>query len=218
MNFFIASIPFFVISLVHLFQGLLEKHKAANFTKILLMPLLILAVFLSGKFKSGYGLYVISALIFATLGDKFLIKPVSKKNFLKGVLSFFLGHVFFLLCLIPLSEFWTLPSWLVIIFVLLYGGIIVGSYMVLGTPKGFRGFAAVVYTAMLSLMNFTCLSSFFTNQSTSSTILLIGSFIFMISDSVLGYTLFKRDFPKSRFIIMFTYICAEFLLTYGLLV
>ena len=51
-----------------------------------------------------------------------------------------------------------------------------------------------------------------------STILLIGSFIFMISDSVLGYTLFKRDFPKSRFIIMFTYICAEFLLTYGLLV
>ena len=218
MNFFIASIPFFTVALIHLVQGLFEKHKAANFTKILLMPLLILAIFLSGKYKADFGIFVIAALIFATMGDKFLIKPVSKRNFLKGVLAFFLGHVFYLLCLIPISQFWLLPPWLVVIFVLTYGTIIAGSYKILGSPKGFRGFAAVVYTAMLSMMAFTCLSTFITKGSPNAILLLIGSLVFMISDSVLGITLFKKDFPKSRFIIMSTYIAAEFLISYGLLI
>jgi uncharacterized membrane protein YhhN len=217
MNFFIASIPFFVLSLIHLIQGLLEKHKAANFTKILLMPSLILAILISGVFKNQFGLFVICALIFATLGDKFLIKPVSKTNFLKGVLSFFLGHIFLLICVIPISKIWILPSWIIAIFIMIYGTIIFGSYNILGKPKGFRGFAAVVYTAMLTLMGLVCFSTLLINRNFQSLIIFLGSLSFMISDSVLGITLFKSEFPKSRFVIMSTYLTAEFLLTYGIL-
>ena len=217
MNFFLAACPFFIIAIIHLIQGLLEKHHAANFTKILLMPSLILAIFVSKKYLNNYGLFVILALVFATLGDKFLIKPVSKKNFLKGVFAFFLGHIFLLLCLFPLSKIWILPSWIIAIFVIIYGIIIFGSYNILGTPKGFRGFAAVVYTAMLTLLGLTCLSAFIQRKDLQGLILLIGSLFFMISDSVLGFTIFKKDFPKSRFVIMSTYITAEFLLTYGIL-
>ena len=215
--FFYYSIPFFCLGILHLIQGLLEKHKAANITKVLLMPLLILTIFLSKYFLRENSLYVIFALFFATLGDKFLIKPVSKKNFLRGVLFFFLGHCFYLLCLLPMSNFWTLPFWAIASMIILYGVIILGVYNILGMPKGFRGFAAVLYTAILVMLGFVCLSMLITNPSKKSIILFIASIIFMISDSILGYSLFKKDFKKARFFIMSTYITAEYLLAYGIL-
>ena len=39
-------------------------------------------------------------------------------DFLRGVFAFFIGHAFYLLILIPRSQFWLLPPWCVVLIVL----------------------------------------------------------------------------------------------------
>lgn len=224
MSFYLLCIPFFIVSAVHIVTCFFPMNRLSKVTKVLTMPLLALAVF----FTQGVDdkLYLICALIAGCLGDYFLLRPVSKKKFLRGVFSFFIGHVFYLLILIPRSRFWLLPPWCVVIIVLVYSFFVFGIYNVLKRPKGIRGFAAVVYAFMLLLINFTCLSAILTvlfetgsaaDIPNSLWFIFAGNMIFLVSDSLLAITMFKQDFKFSRVAVMATYLAAQFLLVLGLI-
>ena len=224
MSFFVLCIPFFVVSAIHIATCFFPTNKLSKVTKVLAMPLLAIAAAFT---KNGQNiLYLVCALIAGCFGDFFLLRPVSKKNFLRGVFAFFIGHAFYLLILIPRSQFWLLPPWCVVIIVLVYSFAVFMIYNLLHKPKGLRGFAAVVYAFMLLLINFTCISSILTilfatgdwaNVPATTWFILGGNMLFLISDSLLSVTMFKDDFKFSRVYVMTTYLAAQFFLVLGLI-
>jgi len=223
MSFYILCIPFFVVSAIHIATCFFPTNQLSKVTKVLAMPLLALAVVFT---KNAHNmLYLVCALIAGCLGDYFLLRPVSKKNFLRGVFAFFIGHAFYLLILVPRSHFWLLPPWCVALIVLVYSFIVFGIYNMLHKPKGLRGFAAVVYAFMLLLINFTCISSILTVLFDTGSLVAVtpatwfifgGNMLFLLSDSLLSVTMFKDDFKFSRVYVMTTYLAAQFFLVLGL--
>ena len=223
MSFFVLCIPFFVVSVIHVATCFFPTNRLSKVTKVLAMPLLAIAViFTPGAYNK---LYLACALIAGCLGDYFLLRPVSKKNFLRGVFAFFIGHAFYLLILIPRSQFWLLPPWCVVIIVLVYSFAVFMIYNMLHKPKGMRGFAAVVYAFMLLLINFTCISSILTVLFDTGSLVTVapatwfifgGNMLFLLSDSLLSVTMFKDDFKFSRVYVMTTYLAAQFFLVLGL--
>lgn len=233
----IACIPFFIITVFHLVALCFKEKRAANISKLLLMPSLAAAVLYSWsagllastasgqQAVSSVIIYVLAALTGGFFGDLFLIRPITKSKFLKGVFAFFLGHCFYLLILVPRSHFWELPAWCVVILVLFYTFMTYTVYHVLKKPKGLRGFAAVVYAFMLLLINFTAVSAILTQVFSASAaaispglwIILAGNLVFFVSDSILAITMFVTDFKGSHHAVMATYAAAQFLLVYGIL-
>ncbi|MBO4507632.1 MAG: hypothetical protein J5747_03235 [Spirochaetaceae bacterium] len=223
MSFYVLCIPFFLISAIHIATCFYPTNTLSKVTKVLAMPLLALAVALTQSANNK--LYLACALMAGCFGDYFLLRPVSKKKFLRGVFAFFIGHAFYLLVLIPKSQFWLLPPWCVVIIVLVYSFTVFALYNMLQKPKGLRGFAAVVYAFMLLLINFTCISAVLTELfstgslatvKTSTWIVLAGNMLFLLSDSLLSITMFKEDFKFSRVAVMTTYLAAQFFLVLGL--
>ena len=224
MSFYVLCIPFFIVSAVHVATCFFPMNRLSKVTKVLAMPLLALAVALTHGANNK--LYLVCALMAGCLGDYFLLRPVSKKKFLRGVFAFFIGHAFYLLILIPFSQFWLLPPWCVVLIVLIYSFAVFMIYNMLHKPKGLRGFAAVVYAFMLLLINFTCISAVLTELfgtgslatvKISTWIVLAGNMLFLISDSLLSVTMFKDDFKFSRVYVMTTYLAAQFFLVLGLI-
>lgn len=178
---------------------------------------------------SSVVIYILAALTGGFFGDYFLIRPITKSKFLKGVFAFFLGHCFYLLILVPRSHFWELPAWVVVILVSFYAFMTFTVYHILKKPKGLRGFAAVVYAFMLLLINFTALSAVLREVFLSTAgnvpvsvpaglwLTLAGNLVFLVSDSILAITMFVKDFKNSKFFVMLTYTVAQFLLVYGIL-
>ncbi len=247
MNYYILCIPYFALSLTHIFCCSLAGKKAANVTKILLMPVLALTVCtasLTGilpKFSVSpviaaeaslfYRLgklpvFIIFALVCGTFGDYFFMRPVSKHNFVRGITAFSFGHIFYLLEIVPRSNFWLLSKWFVLACLLIYAGILYAVYSYLNKPYGLRGLGCIVYTMMLLSVNFFCFSSLVYQVMLSSNIAylskafeitLVGNLTFIVSDSAIAISIFKKDFLGSRHLIMFTYCLAQFLLVTGLI-
>ncbi|MBO4507145.1 MAG: hypothetical protein J5747_00735 [Spirochaetaceae bacterium] len=224
MSFYVLCIPFFIVSAVHVATCFFPMNKLSKVTKVLAMPLLALAVLFTQGAQNK--LYLACALMAGCFGDYFLLRPVTKKKFLRGVFAFFIGHAFYLLILIPRSQFWLLPPWCVVLIVLVYSFAVFMIYNMLHKPKGLRGFAAVVYAFMLLLINFTCISSILTSLFATAKLTAVplttwfifgGNMLFLLSDSLLSVTMFKDDFKFSRVYVMTTYLAAQFFLVLGLI-
>jgi len=220
-------IPFGILSGLHLYFCIRLKKRSADVLKLTLMPSLLIPVYaawFNECIPLSYLVLLTGALLGAWAGDYFLIKPVSKKKFFYGLISFFLSHVFYLSIFIPSSNAELLPETINIGIASAYTLLTVCIYIFIGKPKGLRGIASILYTIMLFLMQYSCLSplflTFFIQQSPlhfSRMLLVIGVFLFTISDIILAYSLFKREFKYSRFSVMSTYILAQFFLVSGVI-
>ena len=220
--FFIFAIPFFVASLFHLISTFFKNQKIADVSKILLMPLLALGC-ISFAFMQNTPwlttLLLTCALIGGTFGDYYMLKPKDNRFYLLGILTFFIGHVFYAALILMHSQIKLYSIWQVIILVAIYAVFGTSMYIMLGKPKKLIGFATVAYACTLFAINFLCItpvigSLFFTKADIgcASWVRLCGNLSFLLSDSVLSMTIFTKDFKGSRFFIMLTYLTAQFLL------
>lgn len=229
-NFIIWCIPFFIMSIFHLSMCLAENKKRADFSKILLMPLLfvgMLGYIFTTKGIGSINIFVVllsAGILFGGLGDYFLIQEKNESNFTKGLSSFFVGHIFYLILIFIVVDFFTLPLIQTIIAGVIYLAILIITWIQLKKPKGKIGFAVVVYVALLLSFNAISLYLFvgqglefgFTTIPFTTISLLIGTTLFLISDAVLSFTIFVKQFPKQRFIVMVTYLAAQFFIVYAL--
>jgi len=220
-------IPFLIVSVLHLYFCIRLKKRPADILKIALMPSLLLPVYaawLTDYLPLNNLALLTGALVGAWAGDFFLIKPVSKKKFFYGLIAFFLSHIFYLSIFMPSSNAELIPITINIGIASAYSLLTAGIYVFIGKPKGLRGLASILYTIMLFLLQYSCLSPLFVNffiehrpLNFSRMLLVMGVFLFTISDIILAYSLFKREFKRSRFSVMSTYILAQFFLVSGVI-
>ncbi len=228
--FLLWCIPFFLVSIFHLVVCLINNNKLADVSKALLMPMLVFGLW--GFISQAKGESVLSqnnillslGIIFGGMGDMYLLRQKETHNFIRGVVAFFLGHVFYLIVIFSLLTFLPVPILFIVIASILYIALIVATWFMNKCQKGPIGVAMIVYATLLVGINAIALfllvgynlQGGFNSIPLSIINIFIGSLLFLISDAVLSHTIFVKEFPFHRFIVMLTYLAAQFFIVFGI--
>ena len=142
------------------------------------------------------------ALLFSLIGDAVLSLKASW--FVFGLGAFLIAHLFYIPLFYRYMKFqfskMALPV-AVIIYAVIMGWILKGINPKLLAP-------VYAYLAIISVMVITSVFNRFNNK-----MLIIGTLLFMFSDSLIAINKFLSPVPWSGFLIMTTYYAAQFIIT-----
>lgn len=219
----VVMIIFFVFMCAHLFGEYLilkenkDGMKFRYLTKPFLMPLLGL-FYITGN--SAINWWLIAGLVGGFGGDVCLMIPDpknTKKFFRIGLISFLLGHVFYIVAFIIAAEgfqnykFW---SFLLTLPYMIIGALV---YPRLTKHTGKMTKAVTVYLVVIVLMGVSTSFLWGTGTSGGTIIAMIGALIFMISDTINAFNKFANPIPNERLYTMGTYMIGQFLIVFGFL-
>ncbi|HQV36922.1 MAG TPA: lysoplasmalogenase [Flavobacterium sp.] len=208
-----ALFVFLIFSLLYLGLVLIEFETITWWLKPFIIPLLSISVFLSGKLK--FKPLLISALFFSWIGDVVLLfANQGVIYFIIGLVSFLIAHLFYIILFSKLQKVINLKYKRFIPLVLLY---LVGFLYFLWEKLGGMKIPVIIYALVISTMLLVAIKGYFTWNSKSGKLLLIGAVFFVLSDSILAINKFYVTIYLSSFWIMSTYITALFLIVKGVL-
>jgi len=136
-------------------------------------------------------------LLFGAIGDvllnlRFVFEKAGQKIFLVGILSFLIGHIIYLVALIPLSKS---LLWSLIAGVVLAAGILIWIFKNITAKTVFKIFG-VFYIGAVVLMTAVAIGNVLTNQTADSIIYALGAVAFTASDIILIFNTFGGEEPK----------------------
>ncbi len=213
-----AALLFTADSAVHLAAVANRRETLRRVTKLLLMPLLALTfcLFWTSLSPESVPWLVVAALALGFGGDAFLLDRHFSPGLPLGLACFFAGHVLYMIqiwCLTPA------PSWRAAVLVpLVYAAVAVLFYRKLypHLPGKYR-IPALAYTLMLCALSSSAVMSAF-SLHIGSTIVLAGTLLFMLSDSILSFEVFRGESRHGNVKVMSSYIAAQACLSAGFLV
>ena len=203
---------FVVASILQLAFAFIENQKLRRKEKILCMMMLGIASIFA--FPNHPLIYI--GAFFGMIGDWCVLR---KRTFNLGVVSFFLGHMAYIFeCLFMIIGETNLRWFNHVIFIMTY---VVVALVMFAVCKRYakkhttlNNIAQSLYFAILVV--YVPVFSFALAKIGSFIFLsLIGSAVFIISDSILVVTHFGFKFKRYDFYIMLTYLLAEFLIVSG---
>ncbi len=194
-----------IVALISAAITIYAKRRENNFLQYVFKPLTMAAIILTAILQFAapptvYQKWIITGLIFSTVGDVFLINP---RRFVQGLLSFLLAHVCFAAAFFSVLNF---PS---AIFYLAYVAFFLA---VLWKNLGRLKIPVVVYSSALAAMAWFAASRYFELQDAESFHAFCGANLFVASDSLLAFNKFKRSFSLAHSLILGTYFVAQWLI------
>ncbi|AIG30437.1 hypothetical protein IA01_08165 [Flavobacterium psychrophilum] len=212
-----SFIYFIVISTIYLLLFIFNQDNTAWYFKPFLLPFLILATYKSDAFETKK--WLLYALTFSWIGDIILL--FASKNelyFILGLVSFLIAHILFIVLFIKQKSEGNYTKkclfWLGFVVVLVY---IISILSLLFTKLGNLKIPVFVYAFTISIMLITAIKGYFTWQKPMNILILIGALFFIVSDSFLSINKFYNPILSAQFIIMFTYLVAQYCITAGVL-
>lgn len=206
---------FIISSIVHLYGSYINDGKIRAWSKGFIL-LGLLGWYCCSALSFRW--VVVTAILASWLGDVLLI-PKDIKWFTAGGISFMVSHFFFALSYLPNIDFPRLPVWAVIAAGIFYFIMVclvfrgLRSYL----PRGLF-YPMFLYLMINGTMNCFALYQFMSIPCAATIITFIGAVLFFTSDSILFYVRFKKDSVwKNHFLVMLTYIFAEFLIVQGIM-
>ncbi|NMC04536.1 MAG: lysoplasmalogenase [Candidatus Lokiarchaeota archaeon] len=197
--------------------GNLKEHKLMTFiSKPLLAPFII------GFYVSSTPVVdplIVLALVLGCAGDVFLLwRRVNPKAIVFGLLSFMIGHVFYIVSFSMSTGFFAAAQWWLVLGVVPYGIFAFLLFKMLEKDLGKMKGAVVVYSGILLAMSFFALSRVFVASPASTLVTWLGSVLFIVSDTILAleYFRYKREILHHS-LVMATYISAQLLIVVGLM-
>ncbi len=196
-------------------------------TKVLAMVLLIMMTLLMSEWKlQGDVVLLLLAQVFGMVGDIFLL--LSRKWFLWGLSSFLIGHLFYIAILAQkvikvtvIAEFSAAQIVILIVILAMWAALLIGVYRVLNRISNNKKFwiGVQVYSWVLSGMFVVALVFIFLipDFQVDYFFLPIGSFLFLVSDSLLSYNRFIKPVYRAQFWVRITYHLAQLILAFGFL-
>ncbi|MDQ0268289.1 lysoplasmalogenase [Cytobacillus purgationiresistens] len=172
-----------------------------------LIPMLLIifyAYLIKPKDKQKLSAILLLGLFFCMLGDGLLIW------FVVGLTAFLIGHIFYTVGFFTQWKF-SWPRALTIIPIAIYG-FVMGSQLVEALQTNQQTalmIPVIVYIIAISLMFWSAVMS-------GNVAAMIGSGLFVISDSILAWNKFVEQIIYSGELIMITYYSAQFLIAYSL--
>jgi uncharacterized membrane protein YhhN len=214
---------FWIALLADCFFIITQKPDYRIYTKTLLAPLVLIAIYIEGLNTKHTRTKLIAngAFLFCFLGDIILLKGYIATNFISGLICFLAAHIFFIIFFYRLKHFSYrhIPfSFITGIAVAVY---IVALLFLIWKNASLQNFQLpiTVYLIVLGLMVFTAINSV-KNRSTKKLAVkffIPGAIFFLLSDSILVFAKFSSPFNYSEVVIMLTYGIALFLLGNGII-
>lgn len=211
------TVVFFFIGIFHLIGSVLSVTILVQATK----PLLILS--LGSAFIAQVGgvsalkrilhWMILGALTFSLVGDILLMFVDQRPTyFIFGLASFLLAHIFYILIFIKIlrDSGWSRVqvnyksiivcfAYLILLFVILLPNI----------PKSYT-LPIISYGLVITIMLVTSLTIYFTKPDLQSLILVFGTTLFVLSDSIIAVNKFYYNLPLAGVLIMSTYLAAQY--------
>ena len=188
-------------------------------SKILIMPLLFL-IYISLTNEKNRSKLLIYGIIFGWFGDIFMLAPSSSPIIICGILSFLIGHLFYIIKTMKNSSMKVYQKNIHYIFLILilfsYISYFILSYVKEGFIKGKILIPGIFYLAIIGIFNVSCLFNLITNFNISNLQICIGAILFWISDFILVRMMFYELLYYYHFIVMTTYMLAQTLIVFGM--
>ena len=213
----VALYIFISYSIFYLAMIALNQEEIARYLKPFLLPLLVVAVYLSEKFKTKT--LLLTALTFSWIGDVILLfADKGEIYFILGLVAFLVSHVFYIVLFSKQTISKTISNKLSFVasigLILLY---FFGMITTLGPKLGSLTIPVVIYAVVISTMLFYALKGSFQWNTIPYQSVLIGAVFFISSDSILAFNKFDQPIPYASFLIMITYLAAQFCIVWGIL-
>ena len=204
-------------SIFYLLITAFDQEEIARILKPFLLPILVFAVASSAHF--GTKKILITALTFSWIGDVILLfANKGEIYFILGLVAFLVSHVFYILLFSKQAVSKTIKN--KISFGAGIGLIVIYFLMMISTlaPKlGSLTIPVVIYAVVISTMLFYALKGSFQWNTIPYQSVLIGAIFFISSDSILAFNKFDQAIPYASFLIMITYLAAQFCIVWGIL-
>ncbi|OCB78637.1 lysoplasmalogenase [Flavobacterium crassostreae] len=208
--------PFYLaFSSIYLLIVFLDLPLVAAVMKPILMPLLFAGVYFSGGFKSKKML--LAALFFSWIGDCLLLfADLEAYYFIFGLLAFLVSHLFYIVLFNqsikqnPHKARYWIGITVIITYLLVF-------FAILFPNLGNLTLAVFVYALGIATMLLFAFKGFLTWPKPVNYYVLVGAVFFVCSDSMLGFNKFCNPIVSSSFLIMTTYLVAQYLIVIGIL-
>jgi uncharacterized membrane protein YhhN len=210
---------FAVIVIIELTGRLVDNIQMEYFVKPLIM-IWVAVYFMRNKKKSVFTVPVLIAFFFSWLGDNLLM--LSEKNelfFFAGVGAFFCAQLTYIFVYTKFGEnrekgYLQKNLWISLFFMAY-----VAAMLVLLFPHMEGMMKAIIAVYALSLMGMSMMAL---NRSgrvgtLSFKLVFVGSLLFLLSDSMIAFDKFHSEIPLAGFLIMTSYIAAQYLIMRGLI-
>jgi uncharacterized membrane protein YhhN len=215
-NFTIFNI-YVAFSLLYLLILFLGHETLDLFLKPALIPILGFGVYLYRKFPTKNALLL--ALLFSWIGDVILLfADIAEIYFILGLISFLTAHIIY--CVVFNNQIKTKARKNSVVFGI--GSFIIALYLIgiLSVLLPFLGdlkIPVTVYASVISIMVLFAFNGFFVWKNPGNKYIFIGAIAFAISDSILAMNKFYAPIERNSFLIMLTYLVAQYLIVVGIL-
>ena len=160
--------------------------------------IILLALFQGPNIYDTYKILILAGLLFSLIGDIYLMLPTDK--FIQGLASFLIAHILFIAAII--SVFGVYMD----IFLMIPAAVILILYLWVLLPKTKElKFPVVVYALVLFVFMWQTTGRFYYLAGMSSFYSFVGMILFVVSDSILGYSRFVRNLISAKLLIHLTY-------------
>jgi uncharacterized membrane protein YhhN len=208
---------YLIVSGVYLLIILLGHEDIAWYIKPFLIPFLILTVYFHRDFTSKK--YLLTALIFSWFGDIILLfSDRDERYFIAGLVAFLLSHLAYILLfnkqIKPKNTKSKAVFWIGVTSIIAY--LIIMMAMLLPTLDDLT-IPVFVYALVISTMLLFAFKGFLIWDTPANWFILIGAIVFVSSDSILAFNKFYQPVAWSSFLIMITYLAAQYLIVIGIL-
>lgn len=195
----------------------LNQEELARYLKPFLLPILLVAVYLTDKFKTK--LLLLTALTFSWIGDIVLLfANKGEIYFIVGLVAFLISHVFYIVLFSKQTISTSISNKISfgagIGLILLY---FFGMINTLGPKLGPLTVPVIVYAIVISTMLYFALKGSYQWKTIPYQSVLIGAILFIASDSILAFNKFYQPIQHCSFFIMITYLAAQYGIVWGIL-
>lgn len=201
------GLPLFILGMCALYIFLIPSDPMSIKLLFKLIPMWLILIYgylRSPVKRKRYHFYILIGLFFCMLGDGLL------SMFVIGLSAFLIGHLFYTASFLSRWHFSKLRF--AIIIPLTVYGVYMGRELVhalIGDGKEGLIIPVILYLIVISFMAFSAMM-------TGHPWVILGSLLFVVSDSILSWNMFISDVTYSGPFIMTTYYAAQFLLAYSL--
>lgn len=159
---------------------------------------------------------MLAALVLSLAGDLILAVP---DLFVPGLAAFLLAHVMYI---ITFSKAAHKMKQLPIVKRLPLLPILIGAaasyiFYVLSNHLGDMAVPVAFYVITITVMAIFALNRLDRTSQRSWLMVFVGALVFMASDSLIAFNMFKKPIPHASALIMFTYALAQGMIVFGLL-
>jgi uncharacterized membrane protein YhhN len=206
---------YIALSVIYLLIILLGHESIAWYIKPFLIPFLLLGVYFHSDFPSKK--FLLTALTFSWFGDIILLfADRDEMYFIIGLIAFLLSHITYILLfnkqIKPKNTKNKAVFWMGVTAIIMY--LIVMIAMLLPS-LGDLTIPVFVYALVISTMLLFAFKGFLIWKTPANWYILTGAVIFVSSDSILAFNKFYKPVVLSSFLIMLTYLVAQYLIVSG---